>query len=336
MDENVRLGRSQATALLRSIGIQGPATVSVIHEFNHVYRLQAGDQVFFLKTHTKAWYRGDAQAPARCVIHEQCAWDILAGHGVPTPEVVLVASDTVNAFGRPFILTRRLTGAPLTHLLGQATEAQQSRLLVATGDYLRRMHAITFTSPGYLMSAGGPATPPTDQDWQHRSWTPGARRRNALALLATRGSELTPELGDRLHRLFDSMPETLEASCLTPRFVHGDCHAHQFFVDMCGAEPEVTGVVDMEVASAGDPIEDLLKFSLEVAAILPARTRWWQALFDGYGQEPDYALFRQRMLGCSPEEFACVRPGTAERPWGDVVRHILAATGWLDLFSDGW
>ncbi len=93
MDERVRFGRSQATALLRSIGIQGPVTVSVIHKFNHVYRLQAGEQVFFLKTHTKAWYRGDALAPARCVIQEQCAWDILAGHGVPTPEVVLVASE---------------------------------------------------------------------------------------------------------------------------------------------------------------------------------------------------------------------------------------------------
>ena len=78
----------------------------------------------------------------------------------------------------------------------------------------------------------------------------------------------------------------------------------------------MTGVVDMEVASAGDPIEDLLKFSLELAPILPARTRWWQALFDGYGQEPEYALFRLRMLGCSPEEFACVRP-CRSAAWGE-------------------
>jgi hypothetical protein len=197
------------------------------------------------------------------------------------------------------------------------------------------VHAITFTYPGYLMSTGGPATPPTDQDWQHRRWTPGARERNALALLTTRGSELTPELGDRLHRLFESMPETLEACCVTPRFVHGDCHAHEFFVDMSGAEPKVTGVVDMEVACACDPIEDLLKFSLEVAAILPARSSWWQALFDGLGLEPEYVLFRLGMLGWNPE-FACVRPGTAERPWGDVVRHILAADTRLDLFADGW
>ncbi len=231
---------------------------------------------------------------------------------MPPPEVLLVASDTVNTFGRPFILTRGLTGAPLTQLLGQVTEAQQRQLLLATGDYLRRMHAITFTYPGYLMTTGGPATPPTQEEWQHRSWTPGARKWNALALLATRGSELTPELGDRLRGLFESMAETLEASCVTPGFVHGDCHAHQFFVEMSGAEPKVTGVVDMEVASAGDPIEDVLKFSLEVATILPARTRWWQALFDGYDQESDYALSRLRMLGCSPEELRAFAPAVLD------------------------
>ncbi|MDQ6672701.1 MAG: hypothetical protein M3069_18495 [Chloroflexota bacterium] len=43
-----------------------------------------------------------------------------------------------------------------------------------------------------------------------------------------------------------------------------------------------------------------------------------------------------RTLGCSPEEFACVRHSRADRPWGEVVRHILAADTWLDLFADGW
>jgi aminoglycoside phosphotransferase (APT) family kinase protein len=229
-----------------------------------------------------------------------------------------------------------LTGAALTTLLGHATEAEQRQLLVATGDYLRRMHAITFTHPGYLMRTDGPTTAPTDRDWQHRGWTPQARQRNALALLATRGSELTPALADRLHELFASMAERLEANSTAPRFVHGDCHAHQVFVEAGGAAPEVTGVVDMEVASAGDPIEDLLKLSLELAPILPARTRWWQALFDGYGQEPDYDLFQLRMLGCSPEEFACVRPAAAARPWVEVVRHVLAANTWQDLFANGW
>jgi aminoglycoside phosphotransferase (APT) family kinase protein len=335
VDELVRLERGQATALLRSIGVDDPVAVRVVHEFNHVYQLQAGRGVFYLKTHTKTWYRGNPEAPVNCVRHERCAWDILARHGVPAPDVVLAETDSDNEFGRPFIITRALTGAPLTALLGHATEAEQHQLLVATGDYLRHMHAITFAHAGYLMRIDGPATPPTGHDWQHRGWTPRARQRNALALLASRGSELTPALGDRLHELFASMAERLEAHSAPPRFVHGDCHAHQLFVDAGGASPEVSGTVDMEVASAGDPIEDVLKFSLELAPILPTRTRWGQALFEGYGQEPDYGLFQLRMLGCSSEEFACVRPAAA-RPWAEVVRHVLAANTWQGLFADGW
>jgi hypothetical protein len=36
----------------------------------------------------------------------------------------------------------------------------------------------------------------------------------------------------------------------------------------------------MEVASASDPIEDVLKFRLELAPILPAGTRWRPISFD--------------------------------------------------------
>lgn len=87
--EHVRLERAQAIALLRSIGVDDPVTVSVVHEFNHVHQLRAGREAFFLKTHTKAWYRGNPQAPANCVRHEQCALEILARHGVGTPERVV-------------------------------------------------------------------------------------------------------------------------------------------------------------------------------------------------------------------------------------------------------
>jgi hypothetical protein len=109
----------------------------------------------------RSLYRGNPQAPPNCVRHEQCAWDILARHGVRTPEVVLVANDSHNVFGRPFVITRALTGTLLTALLGYATEAEQRQLLGATGDYLRRMHTISFTHPGYLMRSDGPAAPPT-------------------------------------------------------------------------------------------------------------------------------------------------------------------------------
>src|SRR4030088_1402336 len=129
-EQRVHFEPSQATAILRSLGIGGVVSVRVVHEFNHVYRFEAGGEAFFLKTHTKAWYRGNPQAPAACVQHEQAAWQILGRHGLPTPEIVRVAADADNEFGRPFILTRELRGAPLTTLLDPG-DASSRQLLVA-------------------------------------------------------------------------------------------------------------------------------------------------------------------------------------------------------------
>jgi aminoglycoside phosphotransferase (APT) family kinase protein len=90
-------------------------------------------------------------------------------------------------------------------------------------------------------------------------------------MLARRRSALAPELARRLELLFHTMAQTLAATTAAPRYVHGDCHAHQFFVVSAGADLLVSGVVDMEVASAGAPVEDLVKFILEVATVLPAK-----------------------------------------------------------------
>jgi hypothetical protein len=53
MDLPIHLDPAQASTLLRSIGIDDPLTVHVVHNFNHVYQLEVGSNVFYLKTHTK-------------------------------------------------------------------------------------------------------------------------------------------------------------------------------------------------------------------------------------------------------------------------------------------
>jgi hypothetical protein len=123
-----------------------------------------------------------------------------------------------------------------------------------------------------------------------------------------------------------------------PRFVHGDCHAHQFFVSGPAVDGawHVHGVVDLEVASAGDPVEDFVKLTIEVAARLPAATRWWEALFAGYGAEPDFEPFRLRLLGIGPPSFAWLRQPSERPPWASVLRHLLDARDWAELFGGGW
>ena len=127
------------------------------------------------------------------------------------------------------------------------------------------------------------------------------------------------------------MHDELQSSYEPPRFVHGDCHASTFFLVEAVGAWRVTGVVDMEVASAGDVGEDLMKLCIALAADLPASTRWWEALFDGYGTRPEFDLLKLRLLGSEPAEFAWT--SRWPKPWEETVRHILNAGSWSELFD---
>lgn len=327
MDDLISL--SQVRALLGAIGAGGPVTMTRLKRQNDVYRLTSGDATAFLKLYTKDWYGSDPIATGFCVAHEVSAWACLAAHGLATPVVLLAAEDSANPLGRPFLLTRELAGEPLTtHLARQLDPAP---LLRTIGAYLRHMHAITFPYPGYIVGAG-PTAPPADDAWQHRCWTAAQRQRDALAKLERQASQLAPTLWRELAAWITQIETGLASAYQPPRFTHGDCHAHQFFLRPTTVGWAVSGVVDLEVASAGDSGEDLLKLGIELAAVLAPTTRWWEALFEGYGQEPSFEQYRLRLLGTSPAEFRWVARGWPPT-WESILRHILTATSWADLFA---
>jgi aminoglycoside phosphotransferase len=318
--------------LLQLAGIAGPARATLIQRHNHVYRVTVGREVFFLKTFTKDWYGDDVPGTGYCVAHEADAWAVLARHGLAVPEVLLACRDTTNPLGRPCLLTRALPGTSLTTLLVQANEATFRRLLETTGAYLHRIHAITFAYPGYIVG-DGPSAPPDAGAWQHPIWSAAATQRAALAMLERDRARLSPTLTAALARLFAGMDTALAAAFTPPRFAHGDCHAGGFFLAPAAGGWAVTGVVDMEVASAGDAGADLLKLALELAARFPAQTHWWEPLFAGYGQEPDFAGFQLRLLGRDETEFRAHGPDAWPGSRAAVLRSILAARDWRELFA---
>lgn len=322
------LSDQQAVAILRRAGVDGPIEARLLHRENHVWQLDSEAGMFFLKTHTKDWYAHAPNGDPFTVEHERAAWACLAAHGLAAPEVVLVERGGDNPLGRPFILTRDLRGKPMTTYIGD--RAFES-VLVAVARNMARMHGITFPYAGYI-TADGPTAPPCEDAWQHRCWTAAQRQRDVLALLYRADAPLPDQLVRRLEPLFSHMAERLAAAYEPPRFVHGDCHAHQFFVFEENGAWRVSGVVDMEVASAGDSVEDLLHFCMELAALLSPATRWWQPFFAAYGAPPPFDLFRLRLLGVTPEEFAAYRwPGT----WAAILERLLAAGDWDALFTLG-
>jgi aminoglycoside phosphotransferase len=318
----------QVQEILSLAGLHEPATVTLIQHYNHVYRLECPQGVFFLKVHTKDWYPPEDAETGLSVRHEQSAWSVLDSHGLATPEVVLAVTTRNNLVGRPFLLTRKLRGNSLVELLkhAQGNEWQWDELLRTTGTYLQQMHHISFRFPGYILGTH-PDRPLDDSRWQHPIWSARQRQRTALAQLQQEQSKLSPQTNQQLYRLFSRIEAILAADYQPPRFTHGDCHAHQFYLYQNEVRTwMVSGCVDLEVASAGDCIQDLVKIAIEMVREFPGRD-WWTALFVGYGKEPHFDAFRLRLLCASEEEMQW--PGTRQ----EVLDHVLQARNWADLFT---
>jgi len=300
---------------------------------NDVYRLDCGADVFFLKIYTKPWYGSDVAHTGFNANHEACAWAILTQHQLGAPEVVYVATDGNNPIARPFLITRQVPGTPLTTLLLSTTDGQQHVLLATVGAYMRRMHSITFPFTGYLTTVNGPTTPPNPNGWQHRCWTARARQNSALAYLEQERSHLSAATYTNAYARCSHMSDQLGAAYQIPRFTHGDCHAHQFFLAEEAEQWQVAGVIDMEVASAGDCVEDLLEICIELAQTLPHETNWWEPLFAGYGGAPNFEHFRLRLLGVTFPEFGGSGQWLDGAPHELILRHVLHAVDWNMLFG---
>lgn len=320
------LNYSQAGGLLHGIGVTGEVSLHLVKQENDVYRINSGEQTFFLKIYSKRWYGLDLSALSYNVRHERAAWDILKAHGLAVPQVMAADTTKTNIVETPFILTRELPGKALVDLLMLAEDGDFDAMLQAVGGYLRQMHNITFATVGYLDSADGPSK--TDADgWQHRCWSANQRQKDALEYLNEIRPALPISLTERLESQFLTMADTLKQDYQPPRFTHGDCHAHQFFLESKDGEWCVSGVVDMEVSSAGDCGEDWLKLGLELALHLAPDSCWWDSLFKGYGAEPDFERLRLRFLGVDHLEFGLSSLNQK------LLRDLLDANDWTSLFS---
>lgn len=318
-------------AVARNAGIRRDIVATLVKRRNDVWLLNAGADHYYLKTYTKDWY-ADLASTGSCVRHERIAYETLAVRGLPSVEIIAASEDAANAIGRPFLLMRGLRGQSLTDALDRAADRHSFATCIATvAHYLAQMHAIKFEHAGYLGQAGGPSHDPDPFQWQHECWTADARRATALKELA-HATELPRDLSEELRRGFTRFPTLFAGACALPRFVHGDCHAHQFFVTH-GLAPSVTGVIDMEVSSAGSPIEDIMKFAIEMAGRYELDSGWWDAFLAGYGIEPDFEQLRWALLAFCGNGFDYLGPHRWRGSRVDICTRLLTATDWRRLLT---
>lgn len=329
----MRKAKSQIEEIVHLANLGSAPQVQQVKTQNDVYRIKCGVDIYYLKTYTKDWYGDNWADTGYHVNHEATAWAILLANGIPAPEVVHQSESCDNPLTRPFLMTRELSGKPLTELLEGVEENQFEIMLRAVGSYLRRMHNITFSYPGYLDTKNGPSVPLTPSDWQHRCWSAKQRQRDAFTNLESDNVNFSESTKHQMQEMLSGIGEKLASAYQPPRFTHGDCHAHQFYLERNNGEWKVTGVLDMEVSSAGDCGEDILKLCIELAQRYFYKTHWWKPLFEGYGVEPNLEHFRLRLLGVAAVEFW--RPNS----WGSqgarekVLQHFLKAKDWCTLFS---
>lgn len=315
--------------------VDAPASAEVRVELryreNHTWLITAGAAAWFLKAHTKSWYGGDPVAAAGVVRHEASAHRILAEAGLPTPTIVAAVATPDNPLGWPYLLTERLPGRSLVDHLDALPRAEADQALIMVGRHLARMHALRFDHPGYLLD-GPPAGPPAADRWQHGCWRFERFLTGAIRTWAADAETVPAPIMDGVVRLLAGTIDDARAAFDPPRFTHGDCHANGFFLVPDGPDWSVTGVLDLEVASAGWPEVDLTKLFIELAGQLAGTGhRWWDPLFAGYGREPDFDLARLLLAGAAHLNYTCHR-----RAWpGDraqILGRIVNATDWDALF----
>jgi Phosphotransferase enzyme family len=213
-----------------------------------------------------------------------------------------------------------------------AFQLRIAALLETSGAFLKQVHAITFERSGYIMD-DGPWVPTDTDAWQHWLWSARQTQRDAFATLEADRPQLSPSIYGDLATRFATIEVALAGAWQPPRFTHGDCHAEQFFLYQEAGGWQVSGFVDLEVASAGDCVGDLIKFAIEMMVHFAPATRWWAPFFAGYGGAPNFELFRLRMLGWHATNFtahgAPLWPASREQS----QRRLLAARDWAELFT---
>lgn len=314
-----------------------PATEEVRTTFlqpeNHTWRITAAGNVWYLKAHTKSWYGADPTAAAGTVRHEATAHRLLAEAGLPTAHVVAACTTNHNPLGWPYLLTRALAGTSLIELLPTLATDDGDAVLRQVGRYLARMHELHYEHPGYLLD-GPPTAAPAPNQYQHQIWRFERFLTDAIRTWAHDSRTVAPVVMDQVAILLADTLAKARAAFDPPRFTHGDCHANGFFLDHGDAGWSVTGVLDLEVASAACPLFDFTKLFIELAGHLAGTGYpWWEALFEGYRQPLDLELVKLLLASAGHINYTCHGDHSWHGGREQVLRRILAAATWAELFD---
>jgi aminoglycoside phosphotransferase (APT) family kinase protein len=162
----------------------------------------------------------------------------LAGSGVPVPPVYWIERDG-KALERPFFVMGRLPGASDARQLVTSPEFAEARPAITRqkAEILARIHAF---DPGRVAALEHPASAAASAAHEVARWERVMR-------------EDTLEPQPVLELAFNWLKRHLPPPPARVTIVHGDYRTGNFLYDQSG----ITGILDWEMAHAGDPVEDV-------------------------------------------------------------------------------
>ncbi|HEY4169391.1 MAG TPA: aminoglycoside phosphotransferase family protein, partial [Reyranella sp.] len=173
--------------------------------------------------------------------------DMLDGRlSVPTPRILL-ADDSKSLLDLNFVMTR-LEGQNL--LRHEPAPSEAHSVFAQMGRALREIHAIQFEAFGYI-GADGLVTPFAS----NRAYMLSQFERKVGGFAQLAG---WPALAERLKAYVERSVPLLDA-CTTPRLCHYDFHTGNVLARRLDGRLQLSGIVDLENAIAGDPLMDLAK-----------------------------------------------------------------------------
>lgn len=173
---------------------------------------------------------------------------LLRDLGAVIPKILL-ADDTKSVIDLNYLLMTRLGGTVLGQREPALSDAELFAIYAEMGATLRRINDVTLDSFGYIGPNGVWTSHPSNRAYM------SAQLDRKLTEFCTRGGD--PALAARLRSSVAARRHLFDAA-VTPRLCHYDFHAGNVLVTSQG-EPHLSGIVDFENATSGDPLMDIAK-----------------------------------------------------------------------------
>jgi aminoglycoside phosphotransferase (APT) family kinase protein len=201
---------------------------------------------------------------------------LLQDLGTAIPKILL-ADDTRSVIDLNYLLMTRLDGTLLGRREAELSAPELFAIYAEMGAALRRINDVTLDSFGYIGPNGVWTAHPSNHAYM------SAQFDRKLTEFCTCGGD--PALAERLRDGVAARRDLFGAAAI-PRLCHYDFHAGNVLVTSQG-EPRLSGIVDFENATSGDPLMDLAK---ALYYFTPKDAPKRQGLLAGYGsiERPDW------------------------------------------------